>query len=58
MSNCDYFDYRNREVHDKILLLDVGSCFHPFAKFEEFIAIGIDISPAIPVSHLYWSLKI
>ncbi|KAK3589494.1 hypothetical protein CHS0354_030617 [Potamilus streckersoni] len=32
----------------KIRLLDVGSCFNPFLDFEEFLTIGIDISPARP----------
>ncbi|XP_077983939.1 S-adenosylmethionine sensor upstream of mTORC1-like [Glandiceps talaboti] len=31
----------------KIRLLDVGSCYNPFLKFDEFLAIGIDISPAV-----------
>ncbi|XP_048355532.1 S-adenosylmethionine sensor upstream of mTORC1 [Sphaerodactylus townsendi] len=31
----------------KIRLLDVGSCFNPFLKFEEFLTVGIDIIPAV-----------
>ncbi|XP_015270933.1 PREDICTED: probable methyltransferase BTM2 homolog [Gekko japonicus] len=31
----------------KIRLLDVGSCFNPFLKFEEFLTVGIDIVPAV-----------
>uniref|UniRef100_UPI00358E24B6 S-adenosylmethionine sensor upstream of mTORC1 isoform X2 n=1 Tax=Myxine glutinosa TaxID=7769 RepID=UPI00358E24B6 len=31
----------------KIRLLDVGSCFNPFLKYDEFLAIGIDIFPAV-----------
>ncbi|XP_013395205.1 uncharacterized protein LOC106162450 [Lingula anatina] len=31
----------------RIRLLDVGSCFNPFREFEEFLALGIDISPAV-----------
>ncbi|XP_048463858.1 S-adenosylmethionine sensor upstream of mTORC1 [Rhincodon typus] len=31
----------------KIRLLDVGSCFNPFLKFDEFLAVGIDIVPAV-----------
>ncbi|XP_028815150.1 S-adenosylmethionine sensor upstream of mTORC1 [Denticeps clupeoides] len=31
----------------KIRLLDVGSCFNPFLKFEELFTVGIDIVPAI-----------
>ncbi|XP_033745370.1 S-adenosylmethionine sensor upstream of mTORC1-like [Pecten maximus] len=30
----------------RIRLLDVGSCYNPFAGFEEFLSIGLDISPA------------
>ncbi|XP_077194614.1 S-adenosylmethionine sensor upstream of mTORC1 isoform X2 [Paroedura picta] len=32
---------------EKIRLLDVGSCFNPFLKFEEFLTVGIDIVPAV-----------
>ncbi|XP_041965627.1 S-adenosylmethionine sensor upstream of mTORC1 [Alosa sapidissima] len=31
----------------KIRLLDVGSCFNPFLKFDEFFTVGIDIVPAV-----------
>ncbi|KAM3832359.1 S-adenosylmethionine sensor upstream of mTORC1 isoform 1-T1 [Vipera latastei] len=31
----------------KIRLLDVGSCFNPFLKFEQFLTVGIDIVPAV-----------
>ncbi|XP_069484009.1 S-adenosylmethionine sensor upstream of mTORC1 isoform X4 [Ambystoma mexicanum] len=31
----------------KIRLIDVGSCFNPFLKFEEFLTVGIDIVPAV-----------
>ncbi|XP_063053046.1 S-adenosylmethionine sensor upstream of mTORC1 isoform X2 [Engraulis encrasicolus] len=35
-------------VHSgKIRLLDVGSCFNPFQKFDEFLTVGIDIVPAV-----------
>nr|XP_023666178.1 S-adenosylmethionine sensor upstream of mTORC1 isoform X3 [Paramormyrops kingsleyae] len=34
----------------KIRLLDVGSCFNPFLKFDEFLTVGIDIVPAVEVS--------
>lgn len=33
----------------KIRLLDVGSCFNPFLKFDEFLTVGIDIVPAVEV---------
>ncbi|XP_072520125.1 S-adenosylmethionine sensor upstream of mTORC1 [Salminus brasiliensis] len=32
---------------EKMRLLDVGSCFNPFLKFDEFITVGIDIVPAV-----------
>ncbi|XP_062856809.1 S-adenosylmethionine sensor upstream of mTORC1 [Trichomycterus rosablanca] len=31
----------------KLHLLDVGSCFNPFLKFDEFLTVGIDIVPAV-----------
>ncbi|XP_026880355.2 S-adenosylmethionine sensor upstream of mTORC1 isoform X1 [Electrophorus electricus] len=31
----------------KMRLLDVGSCFNPFLKFDEFLTVGIDIVPAV-----------
>ncbi|XP_077567270.1 S-adenosylmethionine sensor upstream of mTORC1 [Stigmatopora nigra] len=31
----------------KIRLLDVGSCFNPFMKYDEFLTVGIDIVPAV-----------
>lgn len=33
----------------RIRLLDVGSCFNPFLKFDEFLTVGIDIVPAVEV---------
>nr|XP_048304972.1 S-adenosylmethionine sensor upstream of mTORC1 [Myodes glareolus] len=35
------------QASEKIRLLDVGSCFNPFLKFEEFLTVGIDIVPAV-----------
>ncbi|XP_070559505.1 S-adenosylmethionine sensor upstream of mTORC1-like [Ptychodera flava] len=35
----------------KIRLLDVGSCYNPFVQFDEFLAVGIDISPAVDTVH-------
>ncbi|XP_068132584.1 S-adenosylmethionine sensor upstream of mTORC1 isoform X2 [Hyperolius riggenbachi] len=39
----------NQKFHlpGKIRLLDVGSCYNPFVKYEDFLAIGIDIVPAV-----------
>ncbi|XP_061576827.1 S-adenosylmethionine sensor upstream of mTORC1-like [Cololabis saira] len=31
----------------KMRLLDVGSCFNPFLRFDEFLTVGIDIVPAV-----------
>ncbi|XP_017545834.1 S-adenosylmethionine sensor upstream of mTORC1 isoform X1 [Pygocentrus nattereri] len=31
----------------KMRLLDVGSCFNPFLKFDDFLTVGIDIVPAV-----------
>ncbi|XP_007892752.1 S-adenosylmethionine sensor upstream of mTORC1 [Callorhinchus milii] len=40
-------DARLVRLSGKIRLLDVGSCFNPFVKFDEFLAVGIDIVPAV-----------
>ncbi|KAF5904027.1 S-adenosylmethionine sensor upstream of mTORC1, partial [Clarias magur] len=37
------FNFQN----DKLHLLDVGSCFNPFLRFDEFLTVGIDIVPAV-----------
>lgn len=39
-------------------LLDVGSCFNPFLKFDEFLTVGIDIVPAVEVRVLIVSLHL
>lgn len=33
-------------LHEKPLVLDVGSCYNPFKQMEEFKVIGIDLHPA------------
>ncbi|XP_071810229.1 S-adenosylmethionine sensor upstream of mTORC1-like isoform X2 [Asterias amurensis] len=38
-------------VSGPLRLLDVGSCFNPFLQYEEFLAVGIDISPAVDSVH-------
>ncbi|XP_069141999.1 S-adenosylmethionine sensor upstream of mTORC1-like isoform X2 [Argopecten irradians] len=38
-------------VRGKLRLLDVGSCYNPFAAYEEFMSIGLDISPANSTVH-------
>lgn len=34
----------------KLALLDVGSCYNPFAQFERFSVTALDIAPAVEVS--------
>lgn len=42
-----YFQQNNYEnLNRKLKLLDVGSCYNPFSKFEEFNCVGIDLTPA------------
>ncbi|KAM4039880.1 S-adenosylmethionine sensor upstream of mTORC1 [Anomaloglossus baeobatrachus] len=38
---------QNFHLPGKIRLLDVGSCYNPFMKYEDFLAVGIDIVPAV-----------
>ncbi|XP_022081226.1 probable methyltransferase BMT2 homolog isoform X2 [Acanthaster planci] len=38
-------------VPGPLRLLDVGSCFNPFIQYEEFLSVGIDISPAVDSVH-------
>ncbi|KAF7246509.1 S-adenosylmethionine sensor upstream of mTORC1 [Varanus komodoensis] len=45
-NNCSVMD-ELLHPSGKIRLLDVGSCFNPFLKFEEFLTVGIDIVPAV-----------
>ncbi|XP_071481116.1 S-adenosylmethionine sensor upstream of mTORC1-like [Diadema antillarum] len=35
----------------QLRLLDVGSCFNPFLDYDEFLSVGIDISPAVESVH-------
>lgn len=42
----------------KMRLLDVGSCFNPFLKFDEFLTVGIDIVPAVEVWVLFHSIHL
>lgn len=39
-------------------LLDVGSCFNPFLKFDEFLTVGIDIVPAVEVRFMIHSVHL
>ncbi|KAG8142910.1 hypothetical protein E2320_006100 [Naja naja] len=47
--NSSHSSVTDESLHPsgKIRLLDVGSCFNPFLKFEEFLTVGIDIVPAV-----------
>lgn len=40
-------EFESRKEDEKIKLLDVGSCYNPFSKFDEFDVTAIDIAPAI-----------
>lgn len=35
-----------------IRLLDVGSCYNPFAEFEGFRPVAIDLTPAVEVCYV------
>ena len=49
--NLNFLDiFRVLPIEGKIKVLDVGSCFNPFADYNDFLAVGIDICPANPVS--------
>ena len=52
-STCVFLYFRCLPFEEKILLIDVGSCFNPFSEFDEFHAVGIDISPATKVKKNY-----
>ncbi|KAM8972058.1 S-adenosylmethionine sensor upstream of mTORC1 [Pelodytes ibericus] len=43
----------NNEFHPsrKIRLLDVGSCYNPFLKYDDILSVGIDIVPAVETVH-------
>ena len=40
-------------MDEKLLLLDVGSCFSPFAMYEDIYPISIDLQPAVSVSLVF-----
>lgn len=40
-------EFEKRSAEPKIKLLDVGSCYNPFSKFDEFDVTAIDIAPAV-----------
>lgn len=44
-----YLCYSSISQLGKMRLLDVGSCFNPFLRFDEFLTVGIDIVPAVEV---------
>ena len=37
-------------VHGKLVLLDVGSCFNPFATYDDVYPVAMDLQPAETVS--------
>ena len=49
MVNIIFFP-RFSSVNGKLLLLDVGSCFNPFAVYDNIDPLAIDLQPAISVS--------
>lgn len=49
MVNIIFFP-RFPSVNGKLLLLDVGSCFNPFAAYNSIDPLAIDLQPAISVS--------
>lgn len=49
MVNIIFFP-RFPSVNGKLLLLDVGSCFNPFAAYNNIDPLAIDLQPAISVS--------
>ena len=49
MVNIIFFT-RFPSVNGKLLLLDVGSCFNPFAVYNNIDPLAIDLQPAISVS--------
>ena len=49
MVNIIFFP-RFSSVNGKLLLLDVGSCFNPFAVYNNIDPLAIDLQPAISVS--------
>ena len=49
MVNIIFFP-RFPSANGKLLLLDVGSCFNPFAAYNNIDPLAIDLQPAISVS--------
>lgn len=41
----------DKDCKQKIRLLDVGSCYNPFKRYESFTVTALDISPACPDVH-------
>lgn len=37
----------NLDLVEKLYLLDVGSCFNPFAAYNDFYSVPIDLQPAV-----------
>ena len=49
MVNIIFFP-RLSSVNGKLHLLDVGSCFNPFAAYNNIDPLAVDLQPAISVS--------
>ncbi|XP_065184810.1 S-adenosylmethionine sensor upstream of mTORC1-like isoform X1 [Sycon ciliatum] len=51
--SCDVHQkwYERGNVHGGIRLLDVGSCYNPFAQFDGFAPLAIDLHPAEQSTH-------
>lgn len=48
-NSCHHHDEMRMEqikLREKVTLLDVGSCYHPFKNYEKLQAIAIDLHPA------------
>ncbi|CAH1980062.1 unnamed protein product [Acanthoscelides obtectus] len=43
----EIFDYLEENPNKSYKLLDVGSCYNPFKKFQCFDTLAIDIAPAV-----------
>ena len=49
MTACCAVCCRQLPLAGRVRVLDVGSCYNPFLQFPEFLAVGLDISPATQV---------
>ncbi|XP_037788454.1 S-adenosylmethionine sensor upstream of mTORC1-like isoform X1 [Penaeus monodon] len=47
-TECDTSDGCLRKEHEKLQLLDVGSCYNPFSVYEQYEVTAVDLYPAQP----------